>query len=382
MYTDWEHRGLRSACVFLADGVILLSEAGPSATTIDMQGAGTGLADVVFSDQIASPTTVMEGFTITGVMFARSGALVVGTGKITFRDCVFRDMDGGSFGAAGLVSWCDVDVVDCEFRDLKCITGGAGIFMSNEADLFVDRCLFTNCVERAINAYAQDPLVPEQAVIRNSSFIGNSESGSGGGGAVNLISYQSGVTISGCYFENNVAVGSGGAIQVGGPQVGPWTVQDCVFWNNRTTIGGGGGGALSTGGSGTVSGSTFDHNTAFGAGAAAAFQVGSIRFKNNVVSGSIGSPAVYEFSGTVVSSCSVYWDNAAGDAFGFNLSATDRVIDPLYCDPTIGDFTVFDTSPCLPANSAGCGQIGALGKGCGSVAVQARSWGRIKGGYR
>jgi hypothetical protein len=381
-YTDWEHRGLRSACVFLADGVILLSEAGPNATTIDMQGAGTGLADVVFSDQIASATTVMEGFTITGVMFARSGALVVGTGKITFRDCVFRDMDGGSFGAAGLVSWCDVDVIDCEFRDLKCVTGGAGIVMSNESDLFVDGCLFTNCVERAINALAQDNLIQEQAVITNSTFIGNSEANSGGGGAIAIGIYQLGVTISNCYFENNSAVSGGGAVGINAVGATSFAVQNCVFWDNRTTMGGGGGGALTTGGSGSVIGNTFHGNTAFGAGPAAAFQVGSIQFKSNVVSGSIGAPAVYELSGVVNSSCNVYWDNAGGHAFGFSLSATDRVVDPLHCDASSGDFTVHEASPCLPENSAGCGQIGALGQACGSVSVEARSWGRIKEDYR
>jgi hypothetical protein len=161
-----------------------------------------------------------------------------------------------------------------------------------------------------------------------------------------------------------------------------FAVQNCVFWNNRTSIGGGGGGALTTGGSGTVVGNSFHGNTAFGAGPAAAFQVGSIQFKNNVVSGSIGAPAVYEVGGVVNSSCNIYWDNAGGHAFGFNLSATDRVADPLYCDPTSGDFTVHESSPCLPANSAGCGQIGALGQACGSVSVEARSWGRIKEDYR
>ncbi|MGQ0723064.1 MAG: right-handed parallel beta-helix repeat-containing protein [Candidatus Eiseniibacteriota bacterium] len=347
-----------------------------------MQGSGVGSVDVLFSDQISSTSTLVEGFTITGVPVGRSGAFVVGPGVMTFRHCVFRDMDGGSSGSAGIVSWCDLVVSGCEFRNLRSTSNGAGIFMSNEADLFVDGCLFTNCMERAIAALAFDNLIHEQAVITNSSFIGNSEANSGGGGAIAIGGYQDGVTITDCYFENNSAASGGGAVGINAAVTVAYSVRNCVFWNNRTSFGGGGGGALATGGSGTVIGNTFHANTAFGAGPAAAFQVGSIQFKNNVVSGSIGAPAVYELSGVVNSSCNVYWNNAGGDAFGFSLSATDRVVDPLYCDPTNGDFTVHETSPCLPANSAGCGQIGARAQGCGSVAVETRSWGRIKEGYR
>jgi hypothetical protein len=46
------------------------------------------------------------------------------------------------------------------------------------------------------------------------------------------------------------------------------------------------------------------------------------------------------------------------------------------------DLTVSSLSPCLPANSLGCGLIGALGQGCGTVAIQPMSWGQIKGAYR
>ena len=39
-------------------------------------------------------------------------------------------------------------------------------------------------------------------------------------------------------------------------------------------------------------------------------------------------------------------------------------------------------SPCAPANSTGCGLVGALPVGCGPVALDPVSWGRIKGQYR
>ncbi|MGQ0720092.1 MAG: right-handed parallel beta-helix repeat-containing protein [Candidatus Eiseniibacteriota bacterium] len=386
-YSDVETRVVfgspQTACAFLADGVTLLSEGGPSVTTIDMLGATGFQPQVIYGEQLLSGTTVVEGFTITGAPVRSPGAFIVDSEKVTFRDCVLRDMDGAQLAVAGiLVTFADLEVVGCEFRNLSTQTGGAGISQL-EADLLVDGCTFINCSERAINAGPYTPGLPNVAVIRNSAFIGNSELGSGGGGAIAIGGYELGVTIENCWFENNVAVSAGGAVAINAFGAAPYTVQNCVFWTNRTTLGGGGGGALSTGGSGTAVGNTFHQNTALGAGAAAAFQAGAVQFQNNAVTGSIGAVAVWRSStATVVPSCNVYWQNAGGDVSGFSMAATDRVIDPQYCDPTLGDFTVFDTSPCLPANSAGCGPIGARGQGCGSVSVETRSWGRIKEGYR
>jgi hypothetical protein len=273
----------------------------------------------------------------------------------------------------------DVDLVDCEFRNL--IGNPAGVAQS-EADLLVDNSVFTNCTQRAILCFGLNPSVPEQAVIRNSVFIGNSETGSGGGGAVNIQDYGGGVTITDCYFEGNNSVNGGGAVLLGGQE--PWTVQNCTFWNNHDSIAGG---ALYTGSlvAGTLTGCTFAGNGAPGAlgGSSILFVGGPVSLTNNVVTGSIGFQAV-RTAGSFVSprKCNVYWNNAGGNTVGFTLGATDRVIDPQYCDAPNGDFTVFDTSPCLPVNSAGCGLIGAHDQGCGSVSVEFRSWGKIKEGYR
>jgi hypothetical protein len=74
--------------------------------------------------------------------------------------------------------------------------------------------------------------------------------------------------------------------------------------------------------------------------------------------------------------------NPGGDLDGIPYGTLDRVVDPGFCDPDSGDFTVQETSPCLPANSGGCGPIGGEGMGCGTVSVQSESWGAIKGKYR
>jgi hypothetical protein len=61
-----------------------------------------------------------------------------------------------------------------------------------------------------------------------------------------------------------------------------------------------------------------------------------------------------------------------------NLSA-----DPLFCDIAHGDLMIQEDSPCAPSNSGvTCDLIGALGVGCGTVSVESKSWGQIKGLYR
>ena len=83
------------------------------------------------------------------------------------------------------------------------------------------------------------------------------------------------------------------------------------------------------------------------------------------------------------SSCNVFWANEAGNAGGtYVLDPTDRETNPLFCDPVGGDYTLQSSSPCLPENSQGCGQIGVFGEGCGVVSVEPQSWGKIKDAYR
>jgi hypothetical protein len=291
----------------------------------------------------------------------------------------------GLFTSTGLVaSYTDVDVIDCEFRDLVSGTGTSAGLAVNEADVLVDGCLFTNCVQRAIACQGVNLGVPEQAVIRNSVFIGNAATSGGGAGAVNINDYEGGVTVESCYFEGNTAVVGGGAVAIGNRS--SWTVQNCTFWRNTVTAVGSGGGALLAGtlsGSGTVVGCTFEANGPALQGGAVYLDFGAVLFSSNVISGSLGNEAVYKLpGGGVTRSCNVYWNNPGGNTVGFTLAASDRIIDPEYCDAPSGDLTVFDTSPCLPANSLGCGLIGAHDQGCGSVSVEVRSWGRIKEGYR
>jgi predicted outer membrane repeat protein len=382
IYSDYTQRIFhgfqRHACVFLADGVVLLSEGGPEVTTIDMLEVAVFQANVIYGEQLLSGQTMVEGFTVTGVPTDRAGAFVVDSERVTFRDCVFRDM-GGPYSAALSSRYTHVDVIACAFSDLVGFPAGISVL---EADLMVDECTFTNCAERAIGLEGANLGVPEQAVIRNSVFLNNAETGSGGGGAININDYEGGITIADCYFEGNTAISSGGAIAIGA--AGPWSIVDCVFWRNQAP--GQAAGAVfagAIGGAGTLTGCTFEANGALLPGSAVYLDFGAVTFTNNVITGSIGAQAVYKLTGgSVTKGCNVYWNNVGGNTLNFGLDPTDRIVDPQYCEAPSGDLTIFDTSPCLSANSLGCGLIGAQGQGCGTVTVERTSWGRIKEGYK
>lgn len=61
-------------------------------------------------------------------------------------------------------------------------------------------------------------------------------------------------------------------------------------------------------------------------------------------------------------------------------------VDPQFCGmPGSGNYSLQSDSPCAPGNhpnGVDCGQIGALGVGCGTVKTQPTSWGAIKAMYR
>jgi hypothetical protein len=104
-------------------------------------------------------------------------------------------------------------------------------------------------------------------------------------------------------------------------------------------------------------------------------------FENNIVAHADGVAAVNLLvPGTFTSNCNVFWGNTGG--IGYEISATDRIVDPQFCDPEARVLTLMPTSPCLPPLSLGCGLIGALEEGCSTIAVEPRSWAKVKAAYR
>ena len=382
-YSDIARRSpvglLRDACLFLKGGVTVLSEAGPEVTAIDMQQLpGLLYPHVVFGYALGLPETVLEGFTLTGAPFGRSTVLVFGGGKIVVGDCVIRDGDASSSNVGGLeVSDTELQVEDCVIE--RCRGQGAGGLYHGGADLYVARCRFEDCEGTALQALDDLPN-GYRAVIEDCAFIRNRDPGGNGGGLA-VSQYGGGCEVRRCVFLENECRDPGGGASIGNG--GPVVVEDCVFWRNRSTASAGGALYVSPG---SVRGSSFVGNSAapYSWGNAVTFGIGPSEFVGNILAGSTGGVALGSLSPSLVigGGCNVFWNNAAGDAQNYTFAPTDRLQDPLFCNESAGDLTLEPLSPCLPEFSGGCGRIGALEQGCGTVSIEAESWGKVKAAYR
>jgi hypothetical protein len=159
-----------------------------------------------------------------------------------------------------------------------------------------------------------------------------------------------------------------------------------VVFDNEADVGGGL--YINTMPSSSVIRSTFVRNSAKeGSGIAATSNgLGVHHLDASIVARGIGGPAIACLGGaTIALTCNDLFGTEGGDWVGCvadqegdeaNFSA-----DPAFCDEAAGNFTLSENSPCMPGNNPtgiNCGFIGALEKGCSTVAVEATTWGRIK----
>jgi C1A family cysteine protease len=83
-----------------------------------------------------------------------------------------------------------------------------------------------------------------------------------------------------------------------------------------------------------------------------------------LVTGTGDGAGIYCNSTGPVIGCSDLYDNFGGMIVGGSDGGGNFSEDPLYCGRALGDYSLQDGSPCLAGY--GCGQVGALGEGCGS----------------
>jgi len=383
-----------TSIAFLRDGVTLLGESGPESTVLDMTGAPwTDAAWVVVAGVLPGKDTRLEGFTVTGAPIGMSGMRIGACGRVVVDRCHFIDLDARPDESGGgiQVGHSDVEVLRCRFENCHALYGGA--MLVTDSNLWVSESEVISCSAAEGGGIVGTATGPQHNLafeIRDSRFVGNRTELYGEGGAIAQggNGFRAIRIVERCHFEGNRAGGSGGALYMSDFETS-LVVRDNVFVDNGLdtddTIGGA---ALLRGTDVEIRKNTFHlcrQDNLYSAGSAV--YVGgatTLSFENNIFTENIGAAAV-QIRPDVLSldgGCNVFWDNEGGSMVGAPLDPTDRIVDPLYCDPDAFDLTLSSQSPCLPAHSLGCGLIGALGQGCGTVSVTPMSWSRIKGAYR
>ena len=365
-YTNCDGGPCLQNVVLMRSGTTLVSEGGPDATTLAVDVAGGGISVI----RAASCTDArVDGFTVrAGTPGYRGGSFISSTGVVV-ANCVFEDIEPGfEKGAGCFANGTSITVRDCVFR--HCVsTQGSAAFDSDGGHVVVERCLFEDCEPGAarITGYPNSVSAVRDCVFRNNRGLS----------ALAFLYVRSG-DVGGNVFVGNVFTLNGSAISFNSPY-GTTSMHDNVFlWNDASQYQQ----IVSFNGTGEFVRNTFHGNVSRVGSASLVLGQPPGEVSNNVFSGESGGAAIEVLFAQPTGGCNLFWENAGGNFRDYTPKPTDVIADPQFCDAVAGDLTVRQGSPCLPENSQGCGRIGALGEGCGSVSVDPTSWGKLKAGYR
>jgi hypothetical protein len=195
---------------FLGKAIVVESERGADATTID----GNGMGSVVTMASGESEGTVLRGFTITGgtgTLYGFSNPKVVGGGVFTantvgpgplIADCVIADNET-SDGGGGVYAGDDTQIEGCLISDNRSADGG-GFFLEVFAQQSVRDCRFARNFATGNGGGANASGTFERCL-----FVDNLAAGDGGG-----LYVGSNAQVSGCRFVGNIAAGDGGGMYI------------------------------------------------------------------------------------------------------------------------------------------------------------------------
>lgn len=385
---------IRTSGAFLPGGRTLLAPDGPGLTTLRLDGAVSVAPSVVVVGE-STLETLIEGFTITATMIGANG-LYAGGATTTIRNCRFENLSTGIARGGGILAeGSNLRIEECTFSGCSA-DSGAGVFAdqtqlaafssnfsnlssTNGADFFVrdGAAELTACGFEASAVYMQDSSIQATGCNFVSGGLARIGAADGPDEWVRFCSFASGGVyfygegvfgIEDCRFDQNsgVHIESPDPCVLRRSVIRRWTGLLAALW------------FASPGGS--VTGNViYDIESGFSLPACVMLQG---TFRNNIVAKTLHAVGGGPMGAGQNDGCNVFWEIDGTIWNGDELGAGSVVADPEFCDPENGVFTVSGNSPCLPANSNGCGLIGVFGQGCGAVSVEPSSWTAIKAMYR
>lgn len=165
VYTDCDGGPCLPKIVVMREGIVLLSEAGPGATTLRADNpAGTGY--VIEAHDLGPLEAEIRGFRIISTVAGREGFDARGSQRITVRECWFEDFVRGVSHATGFPGDYSLKVIDCAL--VRCGGGSAGLGLYVlDVDVTVEGCLFDSCVGGGLRWLGSDT---QTGTVRNCTF--------------------------------------------------------------------------------------------------------------------------------------------------------------------------------------------------------------------
>jgi predicted outer membrane repeat protein len=374
--TVWVHPGRYVENVrFNGRSISLLSTDGAEATILDGSGQSESVVRIIDGE---GPTTVLEGFTITG----GGGPSVDGAGVNLFgsepriRGNIIKGNTADS-GGGGL--YCIGSSIEGRWSPQI----EDNLFVGNQAGTLGGAILVQG------NA---TPIIVGNTISQNTVVQGD-------GGGIAVFARLDGIVIRENWIEGNVAGDHGGGIEVigrGGSPDFPLDIEitkNVILENTARAsefTGESGGGMELSGTDAWVHHNTIVGNTGFAlagtfGGAIVVFYDSSPVIELNIIAHTVSGGGIYCLSGTQPTiRNNLAWDNAGGEGWGACSNWWHEngnvYADPLLCDWKSGVYTVAENSPAL-TNPAG--PMGAFDSpGCAQVSVMPTTWGRVKALYR
>jgi hypothetical protein len=310
--------------VGVAKDLVLVSEAGPEATIIDVAGDGTDLRRGFLFKSRETRASVLEGFTIeNGWMTAGGGGGTVGRAGV-------HELSAGGIAVRLHAA---PTIRNCVIRDCRAFYSGGAVESSFFANPLFEDCTFQgNFTQDRGGAIATD--FQGEIVLRRCLITGNQADVAGGG-----IAFSAFITLENCVVVGNQStVGGGIDVRFGASSS---AIAHTILWGNCADDG------------------------------------------ENLYSEDAVGPGALTISCSKIDVEKV----SAGHTTFVDCSSGDPLLcDPPSCEdaPTsAGTFTLAENSSCLPDQSVCGGLIGVYGVGCGPlVPVAPSTWSAIKSRFR